>query len=486
MEKNIMALNSFVFVICFMFLYTIIGICSFVMRGRLKFQRYFLKILILAASYGFVGIVAWEFALSLLLVTFVAYVCARLIESSQRAAFLLRAGIIICLLMLGYYKYSNFFVVNLASVFHINYSAINIVLPLGISFYIFSAISYMMDVYHQKYHANRSWLDVALYISFFPKLTSGPIVRANRFFEQLHQWNGLHYCDFNIGIQRFVVGMFKKMVLADHLGVFVDDVFFAPSAYSSLSVIWATVTYSLQIYFDFSGYSDMAIGISRILGFQFDNNFNFPYLSKNLTEFWKRWHISLSSWLQEYLYIPLGGNRKGKLRTYVNLFLTMLIGGLWHGADWSFVLWGALHGMGLIVHKLFCSWKKKIFGDAKKTNVVWDICSVVLTFLYANFCWIFFRAENINKALVVVKQMFLMTEGIQQPYTWTIFALLLLIIVYCVVLCRLVRNKQESICVSYPVLNMNSILGITLFFVLCGLVIGMAYYGNTAFIYGAF
>lgn len=388
--------------------------------------------------------------------------------------------------MLGYFKYYNFFIDNISALLKMNNKSLQIALPVGMSFYVFSAISYMVDVYREKYSADKSFLNVVLYICFFPKLMSGPIVRADKFLPQLNAWNSLRIEDFKTGIQMFVIGMFKKMVLADHLGVFVDNVFYAPTAYSSLTVIWATVTYSLQIYFDFSGYSDMAIGISRMLGFRFDNNFNYPYLSKNLTEFWKRWHISLSSWLQEYLYIPLGGNRKGRFKTYINLFLTMLIGGLWHGADWSFVLWGVLHGVGLIIHKMFREWKKILSEDVFETNKIWEICSIIFTFIYVNFCWIFFRADNIQQGIAILKQIIAFTNGINQPYTWTMFAILLLMISSIMVLKNVRDKKISAIELHYPVIDMDSVIGLSLFWILCGLTIGMAYYGNTAFIYDAF
>lgn len=227
----------------------------------------------------------------------------------------------------------------------------------------------------------------------------------------------------------------------------------------------------------------MAIGISRMLGFRFEKNFNFPYLSRNLTEFWKRWHISLSSWLKDYLYISLGGNRKGVCRTYMNLMLTMLLGGLWHGADWSFVMWGALHGMGLVVHKLFVGWKRK--NAIEIDNFLAHGISVLSTFIYVTFCWIFFRASNIQNAWEVIMGIFRCQDGISQPYTWTFLALFLCI------LSQWYASKTGTCAVTdkfvdRPVMRLNSIWGLTTFFVLCGLTLGMAYVGETYFIYGAF
>ena len=256
-----------------------------------------------------------------------------------------------------------------------------------------------------------------------------------------------------------------------------------PAAFHWSTIILAAVSYSMQIYFDFSGYSDMAIGVSKMFGFDFPDNFNYPYLSKNVTEFWKRWHISLSSWLQEYLYYSLGGNRKGKFRTYVNLFLTMLLGGLWHGAAWTFVVWGAMHGFVLIIHKLFMNWKETKFGNKKATNFVWNIISVSLTYAFVSFCWIFFRATSFNNAAEILKGIFTMQIGIVQPYTWSMFGLVLLVIIS--FLQNKISQSKKCYC-GIPIQDLTTIKGQTIFFVLCGLTIILAYVGNTAFIYGSF
>lgn len=225
--------------------------------------------------------------------------------------------------------------------------------------------------------------DLALYLAFFPKFLSGPIVRPDKFRKQLQSGaQGIDLNNLQTGIQLVVWGMFKKMVIADHLAIFVEDVFSAPGAFHSFTCIWAMISYSLQIYFDFSGYSDMAIGLAKMLGIEIDKNFDLPYISKNVTEFWKRWHISLSSWLQDYVYISLGGNRKGKIRTQVNLILTMLLGGLWHGASWTYIVWGGIHGLALVIHKKFRTMCKS------ETSNVKEICSIILTFIYITITWV--------------------------------------------------------------------------------------------------
>lgn len=242
--------------------------------------------------------------------------------------------------------------------------------------------------------------------------------------------------------------------------------------------------HSLQIYFDFSGYSDLAIGIAKILGFDFNKNFDIPYISQNVTEFWKRWHISLSSWLQEYLYYPLGGNRKGKYRTYLNLLLTMLIGGLWHGANWTFIIWGGLHGLALIVHKAYITCRRAK-GRFKKDHLPSRMIAIAITFLWVNFCWIFFRAGSLHNALEVIKGLFQGNNGISQPYTWTFFAIAVLIVEF-VLVCNRKKQAANEVFSNYWLFDLHRVLPLAMFLVFVGITIIMAYVGDTSFIYGKF
>ena len=269
------------------------------------------------------------------------------------------------------------------------------------------------------------------------------------------------------------------MVLADNLAVFVNDVFASPDAFNGITVMFAMVSYSLQIYFDFAGYSDIAIGFSKILGFDFDKNFNLPYVSLNPTEFWKRWHISLSQWLQEYLYFSLGGNRKGKIRTNINLVLTMLIGGLWHGANTSFIVWGGINGLALVVHKLFA---KKI--KTKSDSLAVKLISVVTCFVFATFTWVFFRATSFGNAAGMFAGL-TNSSGILQLYSWTFVAIAFSIAES---LFATIRKKQNNgkISAEYIILDLTKISGLMLFFVFAGITVLFAYIGNTAFIYGNF
>lgn len=484
-----MALNNFFFLIIFAAILGGYWLLGLLFKGK-DCRKKVMTIYLLVCSYAIVAISDIRFLLCLIIITFIGF--ATSIAYSKKAMGITKGwitiGVVGNLLFLGVFKYFNFFYGEISALLGRESVALKIILPIGISFYTFSTISYIVDVYRKKIEANHSFVEVALYISFFPKLMSGPIVRAKTFFEQLSSLGDNSLANLEVGIQIFIYGCFKKMVIADHIGVFVDQVFHAPSAYHTFTVILATIGYSMQIYYDFAGYSDMAIGISKIVGFDFDWNFNFPYLSKNLTEFWKRWHISLSSWLQEYLYISLGGNRKGNVRMYINLVLTMVIGGFWHGAAWTFIVWGFLHGVALMVHKLFMNWKVKKYGDKFYTTKVWNVISVVLTFLYANFCWIWFRASSFENAMAIIKQMAVFHDGVIQPYTWVFFGVIMLIIMTAVMWKKRKCSAKmpDTLNGRYILFDLNTVKGLTIFFVLCGLTFATAYYGNTVFIYGAF
>ncbi len=477
-----MALNNFFFLPFLLVVVFIYGLSTAIFKN-LKNKKTILYLELIISSYIFIGITNIYYAVILFIVSLITYFSSLAVEKYEsKSGLISKFSVTILLLILGIFKYYNFFIDSLKWLIGSGINA-KLILPLGISFYIFSAISYIIDVNRKKYSANKSLLEVLLFIGFFPKLLAGPIVRADFFFKQIANINNLKWTNLEIGIQLFTVGLFKKMVLADRIGVFVDDIFYAPVAFDGLTLLWGVISYSLQIYFDFSGYSDMAIGVSKMFGFDITDNFNFPYISKNVTEFWKRWHISLSSWLQEYLYYSLGGNRRGKFRTYLNLFLTMLLGGLWHGAAWTFVVWGAMHGIALIIHKLFMLWKEAKYGDKKASCFVWNVSSMAITYIFVIFCWIFFRATSFNNAAEVLKGIFTMQIGIVQPYTWSMLGLVLLVIMS--FFQRKISQSHNCYC-GIPIQDLTTIKGQTLFFVLCGLTIILAYVGNTAFIYGNF
>ena len=316
-------------------------------------------------------------------------------EGNIRKAFLV-AGVALNLAFLGYYKYSGFFVSTLNDIAEKKlFDVPNIELPIGISFFTFQAISYIADVYRNDTRASKNIVNTALYISFFPQLIAGPIVKYRDINKQIEK-RSLSFDKVSSGFKRFIYGLGKKVLISNTLGLCVDTIYsYDASLIDTKMAIIGAVCYTFQIYYDFSGYSDMAIGLGKMFGFDILENFNYPYLSKSITEFWRRWHISLGSWFREYVYIPLGGNRKGKGRTYFNLFIVFLLTGLWHGADMSFVLWGIYHGFFTIIERLGF---KKILAKSK-------IIGFIYTFIVVNLGWVLFRADNTTQALRYLRRM---------------------------------------------------------------------------------
>jgi alginate O-acetyltransferase complex protein AlgI len=362
------------------------------------------------------------FLFLLILVTIIDFTCALLIHRSEkrkiRGLFIL-TSIISNLGILVYFKYTGLFVstinnllgtdlkindflANFSNTFlGTSFTISNILLPVGISFFTFQSLSYTIDVYRRKMEPVRNIIDFGFYVSFFPQLVAGPIVRASEFIPQLYNDFQLNKREFSHAIFLISKGLIKKIIISDFIAVnLIDRVFDAPSIYSGFENLMAVYGYGLQIYCDFSGYTDIAIGLGLILGFRLPVNFNSPYKATDIADFWKRWHISLSRWLKDYLYIPLGGNRKGKVRMYFNLMITMLLGGLWHGASIRFIIWGFLHGAGLIINKLW----KSITGGRMRPGRLGRALSVFITFQFVSFCWIFFRAPDLNSVKLMLKQ----------------------------------------------------------------------------------
>lgn len=329
--------------------------------------------------------------------------------------------------LLCYFKYTNFLLECWASLTGGSFSMLDIFLPVGISFFTFQSLSYTIDVYRREIKPLTNLLDYAFYVSFFPQLVAGPIVRARDFIPQIRRPLFVSDEMFGRGIFLIVSGLFKKAVISDYISVnFVERIFDNPTLYSGVENLMGVYGYALQIYCDFSGYSDMAIGIALLLGFHFNINFDSPYKSASVTEFWRRWHISLSSWLRDYLYISLGGNRKGKVRQYVNLIITMFLGGLWHGASWNFVLWGVLHGVALAVHKFWMSLTGRKKGE--QSHGIRRFFGVVVTFHFVCFCWIFFRNADFAMSVDMLRQIFTVFRPQLLPQLlagyWEVFALM--------------------------------------------------------------
>jgi alginate O-acetyltransferase complex protein AlgI len=322
-------------------------------------------------------------------------------------------SIISTCLVLFVFKYFNFFshsFVKIASVFGLNYpiNVLNVILPIGLSFHTFQSLSYVIEVYRGNQKAEKHFGIYALYVMFYPQLVAGPIERPQNLIHQFYEKHSFDYKRVTDGLKLMAWGLFKKVVIADRLSILVNQVYDHPSSYDGSALIIATIFFAFQIYCDFSGYSDIAIGAAEVMGFKLMTNFNRPYFSKSISEFWKRWHISLSTWFKDYLYISLGGNRCSKFRWQLNLFFTFLISGLWHGANWTYVVWGGLNG----VYLIFGLWIKRInnrvknFAETKNIERFFAFFQVITTFSLICFSWIFFRAKNISDALYVITNLF--------------------------------------------------------------------------------
>ena len=329
-------------------------------------------------------------------------------KGARARKLLVAMSVVMNLGMLGYFKYTNFFIGLTNDLFGAGFLDFqHIFLPVGISFFVFQSMSYTIDIYRGQLRPLDSWLDYLFYLSFFPQLVAGPIVRASHFIPQIRRRPLVTREMLGSALFLILTGLFKKAVISDYIALnFVDRIFDEPLLYSGFECLMGLYGYALQIYCDFSGYSDMAIGLALMMGFHFPKNFDAPYRSATITEFWRRWHISLSSWLRDYLYISLGGNRKGKGRTYLNLLLTMLLGGLWHGAALRFVVWGALHGIALALHKMWLAVVPgaKIFG--KDMNPVMRLMGIVFTFHLVCLGWLVFRADSMQSAGLMLHQIF--------------------------------------------------------------------------------
>jgi alginate O-acetyltransferase complex protein AlgI len=387
--------NSFDFLIFFALVFSV----------QLALNRRYRNYFLLAASYFFYGCWDWRFLFLMLAATAVGYTAAQQIasrEESKHRAFWLTVGVATNLLILGFFKYFHFFedsIVTLLSNLGIpsSHVGLKIILPVGISFYTFQNISYIVDVYRREVKHLGSFSGFALYISFFPQLVAGPIERGTHLLPQIEEGRFTTLESFSHGCWLFLKGLFLKTVIADNLGPVADYYYSQPSP-STAQVLLGTYCFAFQIYGDFAGYTDMARGIGKMLGYDFMLNFRLPYFATSPSEFWQRWHISLSSWLRDYLYIPLGGNRGGAWSTYQNLMLTMVLGGLWHGAQWTFVVWGVFHGSLLIIQRLL----PRQVSQPNANSLVWALQVLVMLHLTC-IGWLIFRAESLEQLATLLK-----------------------------------------------------------------------------------
>ena len=386
--------------------------------------------LLLAASFYFYA--SWDLRLALLVVGTASldWLLAHGIQraDSRRIAKLyMLISICVNLSVLSYFKYANFFLETLrqsleAAHFSASFPVLRVVLPIGISFYTFEAISYTVDVFRGKIRAERRLDYFLLFILFFPHLVAGPIVRAGDFLPQAHRPKHWDWPRLAVGGRLILLGMFKKMVIADRMALLVDPVFATPSGYDT-GVVWmAAIAYAIQIYCDFSGYSDIALGTARLLGYRLQINFNMPFASTNMTEFWRRWHISLSNWIRDYVYIPLGGNRGTAIRVAFNTLFAMTLCGLWHGANWTYVVWGALNGVYLITHRAFrAATKDTVLFNALLQTLPGTIVRVAMTFMAFTLAMVIFRSPNFTMAMNVFHRLFVPTPGASSPVPPVVF-----------------------------------------------------------------
>jgi D-alanyl-lipoteichoic acid acyltransferase DltB (MBOAT superfamily) len=371
---------------------------------RTKGQR---NILIVTASYLFYGWWDWKFLSLILFSTIVDFFIGLKLKNEDhivKRRALLWVSIFVNIGLLGFFKYYNFFLDNFVTAFSffglkINASSLNIILPVGISFYTFQTLSYTIDIFKRKMSPTKNFIAFSAFVSFFPQLVAGPIERACHLLPQFYEKKQFKYLNFTEGLKQILWGLFKKIVIADRLAIVVNEIYNNPNEYHGFTLIFGTVLFAFQIYCDFSGYSQIAIGTSKLFGFDLMKNFNMPYLSSSLSEFWRRWHISLSTWFRDYLYIPLGGNRKPKLRIYLNILLVFIISGFWHGAKWTFIIWGAIHGIILILEIIFNKVKLP-------SNKLLNSFKIIRVFIIVCLGWIFFRANNLNDAVHILSEIF--------------------------------------------------------------------------------
>lgn len=393
-----MIFNSFNFIVFYPLLFLLYYSIP-IRYGKLR------NLFLLLVSY--LLYIQWEpvYALILMGVTLVTYCFALLISNKRQSKCLMIIGVLLSLFPLTFFKYFNFINENISEIlmmfgFSCRLDGLNWAIPIGISFYTFQALSYLLDVYYKRQKVERNFLHYALFVSFFPCILSGPINKASLIIPQIKQLRP--YFDYSKvieGMRMLLWGMFMKVVVADRVALYVDTVLPHYENYSGLTCFVASLLYTIQIYADFAGYSLMAIGVGKTLGFELTENFRRPYFAVSVTDFWHRWHISLSTWLKDYIYIPLGGSRCSKIRNYWNILLTFLVSGIWHGANWTFIVWGGVHGIFQIIEKILGQEKCK-YGSLGKS------IKIIITFLLVNFAWIIFRMSSISEAWGVITRIF--------------------------------------------------------------------------------
>ncbi len=441
-----MLFHTWVFLIFFLFFYSIYLLCR---------KTWLREPWLLGSSYVFY---AWWNPLYLLLIvwsTLIDYASVTFMERSGRRRLWLTLSIINNLFLLSLFKYGPFLTENLNLLFvrlgiPLIIPAPGVLLPVGISFYTFQSMSYTIDFYRGKIDREKSFIRFATFVSLFPQLVAGPIERARNLLPQLRGKPSITSRDIGDGLSLFIVGLFKKVALADYLALYVDRIYDVPNLHDGPALLLATFAFSWQIYFDFSGYTDMARGIGRMMGIRLMLNFNHPYLADGLGDFWRRWHISLSTWFRDYVYIPMGGNRKGKLNTYRNMVLAMLISGLWHGAAWMFIIWGALHAVGRIATREL---ERSDFYRQRIPRIVKQLT----VFSFVTFAWIFFRAANLDDAFIIISRIF--TTVWSDPQ----FPLLMLLLILSIWLYQFLHESRFRSYLQLSAVRVTMVVGMILY-----------------------
>lgn len=453
-------------------------------------------ILLLAASYYFYMCWKAEYVVLIMLSTVVDYFASlrmsKFQEKEKRKPYLYLSLLANLGVLFGF-KYFNFFNDSTRAVFeHFNLfydvPAFDVLLPVGISFYTFQTLSYTIDVYNGRIKPESNLGIFALYVSFWPQLVAGPIERPQNLLHQFYEKHSFNYENVTNGLKLMTWGFFKKLVIADRLAVFVNEVYNSPQHFEGLTVILATISFAFQIFCDFSGYSDIAIGAALVMGYRLMKNFDGPYLSQSISEFWRRWHISLSTWFRDYVYIPLGGNRTVKWRWYYNLFITFTVSGLWHGANWTFVVWGALHGALLVVENMTKFQKERFEASISKSRmwIPYQVFQTIKIFALACLGWVFFRANTISDAWHIIISTFSWTSGIDIPFLLSRIPKFVVVAIGIMMIVQLIRRLSKK--------NMRDLVSsiplIPRWTLYIGILLIIAFYGsfhsNSEFIYFQF
>lgn len=481
-----MVFNSFQFLWLYPMIFIVYQLLSYLLsKNKPMRQRKVSNALLLLVSYGLYAKANMAFTLILLGVTAVTYLFALLIERDtvSRKKLLISCGVILALLPLLVFKHYNFIIESGNSLlerlhFSTHLPGLNWAVPLGISFFTFQALGYLLDVYYQRIKAERNWWDYMLFVSFFPQILAGPISKAKDLLPQIKSDRKFDETMAAQGLKWFVWGLFLKVVMADRLGLYVDKVFDNYMYQSGISCLVASVLYSFQIYGDFAGYSFMALGVGKLMGFNLINNFQRPYLSTSITDFWRRWHISLSTWLKDYVYIPLGGSRCAKGRNYWNIFVTFLVSGIWHGANWTFIFWGILHGVFLIIEKMF-GWQK---CNTHRMSI--RLLRIFLTFVLVTIAWIFFRQPTIGDAFGIIERICTEHGSMFDPSNEDVFFLFSILSVFAVVFVDVFREFHYQ---SFQrLLAAPKVVRWAVYYILLLLILWSGVFDSSQFIYVSF